>query len=156
VIEDTKGLTEVQRLRAALRDILFLRPGGPTRNTLAMQMENIAREALEPKGAAVSDMPEGAWPDEGVVRRVAEHLRDQYGRHSQTLEFWEGDARAVLVAAAPSPSGADITDADVERAYVAYYTADGHSEQRTRATYTDKDERLFRAALQAFVNGGTK
>lgn len=34
-------------LRAALRSILFLRPGGPCRNKLVEQIENLARAALQ-------------------------------------------------------------------------------------------------------------
>jgi hypothetical protein len=38
---------KVRGLEEALRTILFLRPGGPCRNKLVEQMENIARAALE-------------------------------------------------------------------------------------------------------------
>ena len=44
--------SEILRLQNALRDIAFLRPGGPTRNKLAMQMERIAIDALDALAAA--------------------------------------------------------------------------------------------------------
>jgi hypothetical protein len=43
----TKVDMGVERLRKALRDILYLRPGGPCHNKIILEMENIAIAALE-------------------------------------------------------------------------------------------------------------
>jgi hypothetical protein len=54
--------TELLELRAALREIAFLRPLGPTRNKLVEQMERIAINALDPNNPKIQrpQSPSGA------------------------------------------------------------------------------------------------
>ena len=50
---DEHYAAEIERLRAALREIAYSRPAGPLRNKLAEQYEKVARAALantEPQG----------------------------------------------------------------------------------------------------------